>query len=205
MLLRKIWRAGLILFILLLIWTIYVQWKIQSVQNSSLPEHIEVGIVLGAALWENEPSPALKERLNRALELYERGVIPNLIVSGGMDVNRATITEAEGMKNYLVKKGVPEQHIITENESRNTYENLAYSKLKMEEHGWGNAVIITHAYHGARALDIATFVGYDQPAVSLMDSKVMWMPWHKGRETLAYGKWQLDKWMLRFGFKTAVK
>ncbi|SDC45895.1 protein SanA, affects membrane permeability for vancomycin [Paenibacillus sp. UNCCL117] len=175
-----------------------IQWRMITLPDQSLPP-ADVGIVLGAALWQTEPSPALKERLNRAAELYKEGVTPRLIVSGGYDREDSELTEAEGMRNYLVKQGIPAEHIELEQEARSTYENLKFSQAVMERHGWRSAVIITHRYHAVRALDIARYVGYEQPKVSPMDSSVLMMAWHRSRETLAIYKWEWDKLQLVLG------
>ena len=40
-------------------------------------------VVLGAAQYDGRPSPALAKRLNHALELYEQGRAPMVVVTGG--------------------------------------------------------------------------------------------------------------------------
>lgn len=186
-----------------LLWVLFIQWKMASLPDGKLPPK-EVGIVLGAALWQTEPSPALQERLNRAVQLYESGTIKHIIVSGGYDHANAELTEAEGMRNYLVDKGVRQSDIYLENEATNTYENMLFSQKIMRSNGWTSSVIITHRYHAVRALDIARFLGYEDPAVSPMDSRVLMMAWHKGRETLALTKWQWDKVRMVFGQQTEI-
>ncbi len=164
----------------------------------TLPQQpADVGIVLGAALWGDEPSPALKERLDRAAELYKQHMFPRLIVSGGYDVPNAKLTEAEGMRDYLVNLGVPAKQIVLENKATSTYENVLFSKQLMDRSGWRKAIVITHRYHGLRALEMAKSVGMEDPGLAVMDSKALIMWWHLGRETLAYTKWQWDKLMLQ--------
>lgn len=180
-------------------WVGYVQWLIHSAQYRTLDGHADAAVVLGAALWNDRPSPGLKERLDRAFELYEAGKIDRVIVSGGLDSNGATIPEAEGMKRYMVERGVPGEAVLEEREATSTYENLLFSKRIANRERLERLVIVTHEYHGARAIDIARFVGLDDPAVSLMESQVMWMPWHKARETLAYTKWIADKLRMKAG------
>jgi uncharacterized SAM-binding protein YcdF (DUF218 family) len=195
------WRIALLVVLLGLAWTGFVQWKIASATRTDSPASADVAIVLGAALWNDEPSPGLRERLDHAWELYREGRVPRLVVSGGRDANGSTLTEAEGMKRYLVGRGVPEQDVITENEARSTYENLLFSRRIMEQNGWQRAVIVTHHYHAARALDIARFLGYREPQASTAASTVMYMPRHLARETLAFTKWELDKLLLTVGWK----
>ncbi|BBI33646.1 YdcF family protein [Cohnella abietis] len=149
----------------------------------------DVGIVLGATLWNNAPSPGLRERLDQSLKLYHAGAFKHFIVTGGLDDNGATLTEAEGMRNYLLEKGVPEQAIEMDTLSRSTYENLLFSQEIMEQQDWKTAVIVTHSYHGSRAENIAKKLGYDPVQVSVTDSKVLKMSYHVTREILAYTKW----------------
>ncbi|WP_426453727.1 YdcF family protein [Paenibacillus sp. S-38] len=196
--LKRVFRMLLIVLLAALLWVGWIQYRIET-QADTDQEPRQVGIVLGASLWKDAPSPALRERLDRAVELYESGRVPYLIVSGGYDVPTSKMTEAEGMRNYLVSKGIPSKRILLENRARSTYENLLFSKQIMEEHQWTSAVIITHRYHSVRALDIAKYLKYESPAVSPMDSRVLMMAWHRGRETLALTKWQWDKVALVFG------
>lgn len=188
-------KVILIFAALAVLWVIFIQWKMESLPEGNLPSK-EVGIVLGAALWQSTPSPALQERLNRAVQLYEEGAIKQIIVTGGYDHANSKLTEAEGMRNYLLDKGVRESDIYLENEATSTYENMLFSQNIMKQNGWTSSVIVTHRYHAVRALDIARFLGYEDPAASPMDSNVLMMTWHKGRETLALTKWQWDKVML---------
>lgn len=159
----------------------------------------DAGIVLGASLWNDKPSPGLRERLDQALLLYRAGVYPRIIVSGGLDAGGATITEAEGMRDYLVENGVPADAVYLDKESRDTYENLKFSKRIMDREGWDTAVVVTHQYHGARAADIAKTLGYAPVRVSVTDSKVMDMAYHRAREVLAFAKWQWTKLRLAVG------
>jgi uncharacterized SAM-binding protein YcdF (DUF218 family) len=156
----------------------------------------DVGIVLGATLWNNEPSPGLRERLDRGIELYSSGAFKNFIVTGGLDNNGATLTEAEGMRNYLVEQGIPETSIVMDSLSRSTYENLSFAQEIMDRNDWDTAVVVTHDYHGSRAADIAGKLGYKPVQVSVTHSKVLNMSYHETREILAYTKWLITKMFL---------
>lgn len=156
----------------------------------------DAGIVLGASLWNNEPSPGLKERLDYAVQLYKDGVFPRFIVTGGLDHNGSTLTEAEGMRNYLIEREVPADAIAMDTQSRSTYENLLFAKQIMDDNGWASAVIVTHTYHGARAADIAEKIGYAPIQVRVTDSEVLMISYHEAREVLAFTKWLATKLFL---------
>lgn len=192
---------GLLIFVLLgFLWSVYVWVQINKAE-STLQGKADVGIILGASMWGDQPSPGLRERLEHGLKLYQEGYYPFLIVSGGLDKPGYKYTEAEGMRNYLVSKGVPEEAIILENEATSTYENLLYSQRIMKDHDWKRAIIVTHDYHGTRALEIAGTLGYDQPALSITTSTVLPMFRHKSREVLAYTKWTADRLLIALGWK----
>jgi uncharacterized SAM-binding protein YcdF (DUF218 family) len=197
--LHSLFRGLLLLILIVMIWLVYIQWKVQNTPHTPLPVSVDVGIVLGASLRKDIPSPGLQERLALAVQLYQEGRFKHIIVSGGLDHNGSKLTEAEGMRMYLLGKGIPDSAVWVEPEATSTYENLLFSKRIMDKQGQVSAIIMTHDFHGARSLDIARFVGMRQPAVATIGSKVLFMPYHKARETLAYANWQLEKLMLKTG------
>ncbi|MBA4548452.1 YdcF family protein [Thermoactinomyces intermedius] len=166
------------------------QWVSRFDHKDPPEEHAEVGIVLGAALWNQQPSPALRERLELALQLYRQGRVDYLILSGGLGNNG--ITEAEGMKNYLVERGVSPAHLLLEDRSSNTRENLLYSAQIIKRKGFEKITVITHDYHMVRALNYARQAGLKVTA-SPVHSKVLFLPYHKARECLALIKQQVFK------------
>ncbi|MCD9021015.1 YdcF family protein [Cohnella silvisoli] len=192
------WLAGIGL-LAVLVWCASLYYLIthfNGVPKSGNLKNSDVGIVLGATLWDNKPSPGLRERLDRGLELYRAGAFSHFIVTGGLDNNGATLTEAEGMRNYLLELGVPDEAVVMDRLSRSTYENLSFAKDIMDRNGWKTAVIITHNYHGSRSADIARRLGYSPVQVSVTDSKVLKMSYHETREVLAYTKWLVTKLFL---------
>jgi uncharacterized SAM-binding protein YcdF (DUF218 family) len=141
-------------FVLILIWCGSLYYWITSftgISGNAEAVRADAGIVLGASLWNDKPSPALRERLDHALALYRAGVFPRIIVSGGLDAGGAKLTEAEGMRNYLQEQGVPAPSIEMDTKSHSTYENLLFSRNIMKARGWHTAVIVTHRYHGRDA------------------------------------------------------
>jgi uncharacterized SAM-binding protein YcdF (DUF218 family) len=197
--LRFLIRFVVVCFLAVLIWCAALYYMIthfEGIPQNSGNLQADVGIVLGATLWEDKPSPALLERLDHSLQLFRSGLFSSIIVTGGLDNNGSTLTEAEGMRNYLVEQGVPAKAIVMDTLSRSTYENLLFSKQIMESKGWDSAVIVTHKYHGSRAGDIAKKLGFNPVLVSVTDSKVLNMSYHETREILAYTKWIMTKLFL---------
>ncbi len=115
-------------------------------------------IVLGAGLNGREPSPALRERLDKAVEYMNRNTGAEVIVTGGQGGGE-TISEAEAMSEYLVSRGIDEKRIIKEENAESTYQNFEYAKLEMEE--GGTAVFVTNDFHVVRSLQMAKLHGID--------------------------------------------
>ncbi|WP_037465174.1 YdcF family protein [Shimazuella kribbensis] len=157
----------------------YDNWQIDN-------KHRDAGIILGAALWENKPSPALRERLNKGLELYRSGKVDRLILSGGLG-NAEQQSEAQAMRTYLMKYGVPSDKMILEDQSHNTKENLRNTSAHLKEKPIHSLYLITHDYHMTRALLYAKQANLSvTPAPA--HSSVLFIPYHKLRECAALWK-----------------
>lgn len=119
-------------------------------------------VVLGAGMWGDVPSLTLSQRLEKSLEVINEHPKAKIIVSGGMGPGE-TITEAEGMKRFLVKKGVNENRIIKEDKSRNTEQNLKFSKAildKQDNRTKLPVIIVTSDFHMFRAKMLAEKLGF---------------------------------------------
>ena len=94
-------------------------------------------IVLGSGLMGgNRVTPLLAGRIDRALKVYRRQADkkkkpPMLIMSGGKGGDEQ-IAEGEAMKRYALKQGIPEDRILVEGQSENTYENMLFSRKLIE-------------------------------------------------------------------------
>src|SRR5580765_7499937 len=60
--------------------------------------------VLGAAQYNGRPSPVFRARLNHAAALYQRGLAPVVLVTGGVGA-RDTVSEQEVGRRFLLKAG----------------------------------------------------------------------------------------------------
>lgn len=177
------------LLLIVIIWFGTTLHRINEVEQQAALHKADVAIVLGAAVWGEEPSPSLTERLNLALAMYQQNYVPKLIVSGGLG-DGEQVAEAVAMQRYLLQKGVPERDILLDDKSRTTFENLVNSKQLMVKNGFSSALIVSHGYHLARAVDIAASLDMTVFPVAA-ESHVLFIPYHKAREVLAYTKWKV--------------
>ena len=118
----------------------------------------DAAIILGAAVFNDEPSPVFAERLNQGQYLYEQGVIKKIIVTGGKSPEDV-ISEGEAGRNYLINKGVPRDDIYTDMTSTSTATNLLEAEKIMNADGLETALLVSDPLHMFRANLIARRVG----------------------------------------------
>ncbi len=76
----------------------------------------------------------IKQCVNKAAELFEQGAAPYIIASGNHAVSldyrgiKQPYKECDELKKLLVAKGVPEDRVLIEADSRDTISNLYYLK-----------------------------------------------------------------------------
>lgn len=114
-------------------------------------------IVLGAQMRETGPSKALALRLDTAAAYLTENQNTLVVVSGGKGSNEP-VSEAQGMYDYLLAKGISPDRILLEDRSTNTKENLQFSRpLIPEEAAIG---IVTNNFHVYRSTRLAARQGY---------------------------------------------
>ena len=101
------------------------------------PYGLDYIIILGCAIRaDGTPTPLLRGRAERALA-FEReqfahtGRHAKFVPSGGQGSDEI-ISEAASMKRWLTEQGVAEEQILEENQSVNTFQNMAFSKRVIE-------------------------------------------------------------------------
>jgi uncharacterized SAM-binding protein YcdF (DUF218 family) len=93
-----------------------------------------------------------ESRVLYALELYRLGGRPVIVVTGGgQQKDRGVPPVAEVMQEALVSTGVPASAIISETQSRSTYENALLTKPILAARGTPRVVLVTDALHMPRA------------------------------------------------------
>lgn len=144
-----IYRIGMFVFSYIII--VVMAYTISSFINSIhfRKKNLDYVVVLGSGLNKDKVTPLLAGRINKGIEVYNKNKNSKLIMSGGKGTDEI-IAESEAMRNYAIEKGISEEEIIIENKSRNTRENILFSKKLMQENS--KFAIVTNNYHLFRAL-----------------------------------------------------
>ena len=151
-------------------------------------------IVLGAQVKpEGIPSVQLSWRLDAAADAFARKQVP--IVVCGAQGSDEPCPESAVMKQYLADKGIPEEMILEDPDSRNTHQNIENAKKLLEERPEIRRVlIVTSDYHVARAIAIAGDLGLEAEGLGSPCLPEYWLKNH-GREALAWCKYWARKYL----------
>jgi SanA protein len=116
-----------------------------------------VAIVLGARVYaDGSPSPILEDRLATARDLYLRGQVRKVIVSG--DHSLGDYDEVNAMHAWLVARGVPSRDVFLDHAGLRTWDTMARAARVF---GVRDAVVCTQRFHLARSVFLAERTGID--------------------------------------------
>ena len=125
-------------------------WIVYDGLNDS-GEKADCAVVLGAAMKaDGQPSPVLKERLDKAIEVYRAGRVPIIFVSGADHVEGDGYSESPGMARYLTAHGVPGLAILEDHGGVNTDATAHDVAAAMRERNYKSVMIVTSYYHITR-------------------------------------------------------
>jgi len=122
-------------------------------------------VVLGTAQWNAGPSPMLRARLDHALDLYRRGIVGKIILTGGVAAG-ATLSEAAAGKQYLIEHRLPPEALLLDEQGTTTWENLQNAAALARANGISSVLLVSDPFHMLRALKMAhdlRLVAYASP------------------------------------------
>jgi uncharacterized SAM-binding protein YcdF (DUF218 family) len=111
-------------------------------------------VVLGAAQYVGHPSPVLRARLDHAISLWNRGLAPILIVTGGRGTGDTT-SEAAVSRRYVAQRGVPVRAILLETEGRTTSQSMAGVAALMGSQNRRDVLLVSDPFHMLRLVILA--------------------------------------------------
>jgi uncharacterized SAM-binding protein YcdF (DUF218 family) len=145
--------AGFVYFLV----TFVQVWRAARADNARPSQAI---VVLGAAQYDGRPSDVFRARLDHAADLYEDGIAPTIVVTGGKQEGDR-FTEATAGAEYLHSRGVPDSAILRETTSHSSWESLSASANFLEARGMTRVVLVSDPFHSLRIESIADDLGLD--------------------------------------------
>ena len=105
---------GSVSFLIFMIYTLFLQIIPRK-------KDFDYVIIHGAGLLDgSRVSKLLRDRLDKAVEVYRQDPSPPWLIPSGGQGPDETIPEAEAMKGYLLTQGIPEKDILPESKSTTT-------------------------------------------------------------------------------------
>ncbi len=134
-------------------------WEIAPTPFSRITKTHDYGIILtGVTNNDSELTDRVffqhgADRVVHAVDLYKRGLLQKIIVSGGTGrLITASRKEADEIWSALILMGVPADRILIENQSRNTYESAKNVQRLLHDDGQSDLLLITSGFHMRRSL-----------------------------------------------------
>jgi uncharacterized SAM-binding protein YcdF (DUF218 family) len=156
-------------------------------------------VVLGAQVLPNgQAGPDLEARTAHAVGLYQAGLAPRMICTGGVKGERASAAAVAG--NLAASLGVPQEAIFLADGSWKTQEDAVQTAAVMAQHGWQTAIVVSHPLHVYRAklfFEREGIVAYTSPTTTDVDGIAQ--PW-RTYYTVREGAGILWPYLERIGF-----
>ena len=135
-------------------------WRVDRFGQREQAAPADALVVLGARVMPGGvPSGALLARVEKAVELYQRGLAPRLVFSGGIGVHPPS--EAQVMREEAVRLGVPSEACVLEEQSHSTEQNARYSAELLRALGVRRVVVVSDPYHLLRARQYFRLQGFE--------------------------------------------
>lgn len=174
-------------------------WIVRSTKSrvfsdlSKVPHH-RIALVLGTShrTSKGDPNPFFENRIETAAELYKKGKIDHLILSG--DNRTIYYNEPMAMLRALLKKGVPASAITLDYAGLRTLDSIVRCK---EIFGQNKFIIITQPFHSYRALFISRYHHINAIAMVAEEPDFEYSFKVRIREYLARTKAVLDLYVLK--------
>ena len=130
-------------------------------------------VVLGAAQWNGDPSPVLQARLDHALDLYHRGVVKRIILTGGVGLGDR-FSEAAVGKQYLLDRQLSPEVLLLDERSTTTWENMQNAADLARANGIDTVLLVSDPFHMLRSLKMARDLGLSAYGSPTRTSPISW-------------------------------
>lgn len=180
--------AGLVLFVVIT--------AVRVARQAEIDETHPAGaiVVFGAAEYAGRPSPVFRARLDHAYALFQRGIAPIVITTGGAGQD-PKFSEGGVGHDYLKRRGIPDANLIAETQSSDTADSAQRTATIMRANGIRDCTAVSDAYHMFRIKKLVEAQGIQVYAAPRPGS-IPHTAWARlvaaVREAISYLAWKLD-------------
>lgn len=150
-------------------------------------------VVFGAAEYYGRPSPVYRARLDHAFDLFQRGVAPVVITTGGAAAD-PSFSEGGVGHDYLMHRGIPDANLIAETQASDTAQSAQRIAVIFGENHMHSCIAVSDAYHVFRIRKLLEHEGVQVYVAPRPDSRPH-STWQRAeavlREAFSYIAWRL--------------
>ena len=151
-------------------------------------------VVFGAAQYDGRPSPVFKARLDHALELFQQGIAPVIITTGGAG-DDPRYNEGGVGHDYLMKRGVPEAKLIAETQGSDSAQSAQRVGVILHANHMQSCIAVSDEYHVFRIRKLLEHQRIRVYVAPRSGSRPRG-PWQRAvavlRESLSYMAWRFN-------------
>src|SRR5262249_15637084 len=134
------------LAVLGVIWVASVAARITREADLQQLQRADAIVVFGAAEYFGRPSPVYRARLDHAFALYQRGIAPVVVTTGGA-ASDPSYSEGGVGHDYLLRRGIPEDDLIAETQGTDTAHSAERVGVILRTNGMHTCVAVSDEYH----------------------------------------------------------
>jgi vancomycin permeability regulator SanA len=156
--LRSIVNSAALVMLLLVATFVYINLKKDEGKKfTPVKNSINVAVVLGAAVWShNSPSPSLAARADKAVELYRKGIVNKILVTGSNTPGE--MSEADVAFYYIKLENVDTSVVWLETNTTSTAEQVRFIRDQIfTKKNIGMVIIVSDSYHLTRVREMCKF------------------------------------------------
>jgi uncharacterized SAM-binding protein YcdF (DUF218 family) len=187
-----LWSVAIVIFVFL---TLLLSISSKIVLEASREElrPADAIVVFGAAEYSGRPSPVYRARLDHAFELFQRGIAPVVITTGGSGSD-PDYSEGGVGRDYLMRRGIPERSLIAETQGADTAQSAQRVAVIMRANGMHSCIAVSDEYHIFRTKELLAKQGF-QVYVAPRPGSRPHARWQRAlavlRESISYLLWRL--------------
>jgi uncharacterized SAM-binding protein YcdF (DUF218 family) len=150
-------------------------------------------VIFGAAEYAGRPSPVYRARLDHGFDLFRKGLAPVVITTGGA-AQDPDFSEGGVGRDYLSRRGVPEENLIAETQSSDTAQSAERVANIMRANGMRTCIAVSDAYHVFRIRSLLEHEGVKAEVAPRPESRPrsLWQRFEAVmREAMSYLLWEV--------------
>jgi uncharacterized SAM-binding protein YcdF (DUF218 family) len=175
-LVRFLAKAVALILLAAAITFLYLGWRINRTGHEDGAHLADAIVVLGARVSaDGVAGPDLRVRTLHAVDLYQRGLAPYLICTGGYQGDR--LSAAAVARDLAISMGVPPENVLLAENAMTTREDAASVQALMATRDWRTAILVSHPLHLERArllFEGQGLVAYPSPTNTHLET----ISWH---------------------------